>query len=213
MLDVIKDCVTAVILAGGRSSRMGSCKAELLWNNWNLLEHQIEKMRKLGIEDIVVSGYSPAPQGTRFAPDIFLNKGPLCGVHAGLAAAKYPHCLVTGVDTPLVPVEVLSELIGFHIDSASRITVLAHGDKIEPTIGVYDSVLDGKCEQILMTDKTSIRQLLNLVGYSEYPFTGDERLLCDCNTPEDYRFAVGIDRLRLIKELELQYTKNDEDDI
>ncbi len=187
----IKDSVSAVILAGGRSSRMGSCKAELSWNGKTLLEHQTEKIRRLGIEDIVVSGYSPAPQGTRSATDIFTEKGPLGGIHSGMITAKNPHCLVIGVDTPLVPAEALSELIDFHMSGTAKITILAHRDMIEPTIGVYDRSLQGRCEQILMTDNTSIRQLLSMAGYEKYHFIGDEALLCDCNTPKDYEFALA----------------------
>jgi len=197
-LKSIKDSVSAVILAGGRSSRMGSCKAELSWKGKTLLEHQIEKVRQLGIEDIVISGYSPASEGTRSAADIFTKKGPLGGIHSGMLAAKCPHCLVTGVDTPLVPIEVLSNLIEAHLSSPEPITVLSHGEMIEPIMGVYDISLREQCEQILVTDNTSIRQLLNRVGYEKFPFNGDEALLCDCNTPEDYKLAVVIEGLRSV---------------
>lgn len=177
--------VSAVILAGGLSTRMGVCKAELGWKNTTLLEHQIEKMRSLGIEDIIVSGYMTTVPGTRCVPDTYPLKGPLGGIHAGLSAAKYPHCLVTGVDTPLVPEKTLAELVAAHMESGSDITVLSHGDEVEPLIGVYKSRLSGEAERILKGDNTSVRVLLKRARTGLYEFKGDGELLCDCNTPED----------------------------
>ena len=57
---------SAVILSGGKSSRMGSCKAELPWGEKTLVEHQADKIMSLGIGDIMVSGYSKPVAGTRY---------------------------------------------------------------------------------------------------------------------------------------------------
>ena len=187
--------VSAIILAGGASCRMGSCKAELLWKGKRLIEHQADKLRQLGIEDIIISGYSAELEGTRFVPDKFWGKGPLSGIHAGLLQAKSPSCLVTGIDTPLVPLEALQELIICHLKNTAHITVLSHGELIEPVIGVYDSCVSEIAENILQTDSTSVRALLKKAGYSTYPFTGDEKLLLDCNTPEDYEAALNLTAL------------------
>lgn len=181
--------VSAIILAGGRSSRMGRNKAELIWNGEKLIEHQVHKLRSLGIEDIIISGYPVPVEGTRFAADKYPLKGPLGGVHAGLLAAANPHCLVMSVDTPLLPEETLSALIDTHIISSSNITVLAHGDNIEPLMGVYERWLSGIADQILQTDETSVRVLFRRVGISRFRYDGDEALLCDCNTPAEFDFA------------------------
>lgn len=185
-----EEAVSAVILAGGLSSRMGTCKAELPWNGETLILHQVNKMRSLGIEDIIISGYAKPISGTRFVPDKYLLKGPLGGIHAGLLAAENAHCLVTGIDTPLVPVETLSELIQTHLNCACNISILSHGDKIEPLMGVYERWLSGIAEQILQTDNTAVRQLLNRVGFSKFYYNGEEKLLCDCNTPEEFNSAA-----------------------
>ena len=178
--------VSAIILAGGMSTRMGKCKAELEWNGGSLIEHQVNKLRSLGIDDIVISGYPKPPEGTRFAADKYLLKGPLGGIHAGLLAAENAHCLVISVDTPLVPAETLSELIQAHLDGSANITVLSHGDKIEPLIAVYERWLSGIAEQILQSDNTSVRVLFRRAGISRFEYEGDEMLLCDCNTPEEF---------------------------
>lgn len=48
---------------------MGICKAELDWNGTTLIEHQVNKMRSLGIDDIIISGYPKPVEGTRFVAD------------------------------------------------------------------------------------------------------------------------------------------------
>ena len=188
----ISQKVSAVILAGGLSSRMGRSKAELEWDGVTLLEHQVKKLQMLGISDVLVSGYPKPPDGTGSVADRYPKKGPLSGIHAGLSAAVNEHCLIVSVDTPLMPVNVLEELVTTHLAGASGITILSHEDKLEPLMGVYDKKLAGMAEEILGTDNTSVRVLLRRAGYSEYAYTGDALLLCDCNTPEEYASAKRI---------------------
>ena len=95
---------SGVVLAGGMSSRMGRSKPELLLRGKTLLQWQVEKLRRLGIADILISGsrcfWLP---GTRTVPDILPQRGPLGGLHACLDQAENSRCVVLGVDTPLVP--------------------------------------------------------------------------------------------------------------
>lgn len=185
------DCVTAVLLAGGKSSRMGRCKAELPWDKTTLIEFQTEKLRSLGIEDIVISGYSEHVSGARFAADVYKQKGPLCGIHAGLMAAKHEHCLVIAVDTPLVPKETLAMLLDEHIRRSATITVLEQSRGIEPLIGVYEKSVLPLCEAILQTEHTAVRELYKRVLPNVIRYDGSEALLIDCNTPEEYSKACA----------------------
>ena len=182
--------IGAVVAAAGLSSRMGQNKAELMWNGRTLIEHQAAKLRSLGIDDIIVSGYPKPVAGTRFVPDKYPLRGPLGGIHAGLLAAENAHCLVMSIDTPLVPTETLAALIRSHLAGSHNITVLTHGEHIEPLMGVYERWLAPIAEQVLQTDNTSVRALFKRVGLSRYEYTGDERLLCDCNTAGEYAAAL-----------------------
>ena len=56
MQDNVKK-VSAIILSGGLSKRMGEDKCELLFNGNTLINHQINKMKNVGIKDIILSGY------------------------------------------------------------------------------------------------------------------------------------------------------------
>lgn len=176
--------LSAIILAGGYSSRMGRNKAELSFHGVSFLQHQVNKLRSLGVEELLIAGYPGAPDGCRYVPDVYPHRGPLSGIHAGLLAAKEPRALVLAVDTPLVPESLLEELIEAH---KTGITIVSCGSEIEPLIGVYDRALYRDCERLLRTADSSLRRLFQRVGVTTVEYRGDPALLINCNTPEDYR--------------------------
>ena len=181
--------VSAVILAGGRSSRMGRSKAELPFGGGTFLSCQADKLRALGIRDIVVSGYPAPPEGARCVGDVFPDRGPLGGIHAGLQAIAGDRAVVLAVDTPLVPGEFLRELIARH---RGGVTLASLRGRAEPLIGVYDKALVSSCERILRGEDTSIRRLLETAECSLVEFPGDPRLLTNCNSPEEYDLVLSL---------------------
>ncbi|MDO5000910.1 MAG: NTP transferase domain-containing protein [Eubacteriales bacterium] len=176
---------SAVILAGGKSSRMGSCKAELPWGGKTLVEHQADRIMALGITDIMVSGYSRPVTGTRYVPDLYPEKGPLGGIHACLCAAKSAACFVISVDAPLFSPDGMKMLIEAHLAGDSSITVAGHCGTLEPLIGVYDSSLSDAAEKILQGANTSVKRLLDQTGFAVCEFS-DENSVRNCNTPDEY---------------------------
>lgn len=180
--------VSAIVLAGGQSSRMGCDKAELPFRGVTLLQHQVNKLHSMGIDDIVISGYAKPVKGTLSVPDIYQSRGPLGGIHAGLQKVKNASALVLAVDTPLLPTSLLEHLIRSHREG---ITLIAHDGEIEPLIGIYDRALAQECEAILKGTGSSIRRLLDRAAYSTLEYTGELQLLTNCNTPEEYCAACS----------------------
>ena len=116
-----------VVLAGGASSRMGRDKSDLTIEGKTFLEMQIEKGRKLGINDILLSGYHGEKKYEYpIVPDRFPGKGPLGGLEACFRKAKNPYCLVLGVDVPLVPADELAAMIRQAQNSEARAVILSH---------------------------------------------------------------------------------------
>ena len=173
-----------IVLAGGKSSRMGTDKADLCIGDKSFLELQIEKGRKLGIQDIQVSGYRGNRCPVSVTPDRFPEKGPLGGLESSLRRAKQEKCLVLGVDIPLIPVSELENLLSANKKSKSAVTVLKHGDRKEPLIGVYHRDLaDGMREEITQ-GKGKIFGFLDKIGYTLYESKVPERYLTNVNTPD-----------------------------
>ena len=71
-----------VILAGGKSSRMGREKSDLILNGNTFLEIQIEKGKQLGIKKIYISGYKGVRCTEEIVMDRIKNRGPLGGLEA-----------------------------------------------------------------------------------------------------------------------------------
>lgn len=99
-----------VVLAGGRSTRMGRSKADLAWGDTSLLAHVVALVAE-GVEGPVVvvrapgQALPPLRAGVRVVEDPHVGLGPLQGIAAGLAAAaaaQAPLAFVTATDMPLL---------------------------------------------------------------------------------------------------------------
>ena len=159
-----------------------------------LLEHQVDKIKAIGIRDIIVSGYSEPVAGTRYVPDVYPGKGPLGGIHAGLNAAQRGTVFVISVDAPLFSTGDIKTLLTAHLAGSSPITVVEHSGIIEPLIGVYSRSLSGAAESVLQSENTSVKRLFDKVGFAACEFT-DENSVRNCNTIEEY------EKLRLAAEI------------
>ena len=176
------DPISGIILAGGRSTRMGRDKASLPFRDGTLLSVQRDKLRALGITDILLSGY-----GDGMIADDIPDCGPLGGLAACLQRAEHPRALVLSVDVPLVPVETLQALIAAHTRAA---TLLKHGDRIEPLIAVYDTALGEKAQALLRSGRRAVRALLEEADWRTVSVADDSLLYLNCNTPEAYEAAL-----------------------
>lgn len=180
---VCSEGFSAVLLAGGRSSRMGSPKAELPFGGMRMIDYQVRRLRMLGIEDIVAAGFEGSVPGARIVPDERPHLGPVGGLKSGLEAAKNEKCLVLSVDAPLIPFAVFFELMRRH---RTGISVVEHGGQLEPLIGIYDRSLTGACAALLAGQRASVRQLFEKCPFQSLRFETAPLLLSNCNTPEEY---------------------------
>lgn len=180
--------ISMVVLAGGASSRMGTDKSDLVWQGRTFLELQMEKGRQLGIQDILISGYRGQHSfDCPVVKDRMEGKGPLGGLEACFRRAAYDRCLVLGVDIPLVPVEELEKLIRFSFESDCPAVILQHGEKQEPLIGVYHTMLADAMVEEINIYKGSVFALLRRVGCGVYRSSAPEAVFANINRPEAYQ--------------------------
>jgi molybdopterin-guanine dinucleotide biosynthesis protein A len=97
-----------IVLAGGRSSRMGRDKALLDWQGRPLIEHMLQLLRDAGVARVVVSGARPEYDGIG---DCEEGGGPLVGLHSACASLPDGEVLVLAVDMPRLPVALLQRLL------------------------------------------------------------------------------------------------------
>jgi len=178
---------SGIVLAGGKSSRMGCDKAGLRLLGKTLLEWQAEKLHSIGIEDIMLSGAEcPGIAGARTVPDLLPDRGPLGGLHACLLAVENPRCVVLTVDTPLLPAEALRKLCDSH---KTGVTVLSHSGKQEPLTGVYDRSVCKAIAELIKEHSAPVRALQERVEWSAVEYSGPETSMLNCNTMEEFRQA------------------------
>lgn len=157
-----------VILAGGRSSRMGTDKAEVVLAGRTMLDHVYQALSQI-TEEVVVAGREEARDGITAIPDRGVaHQGPLAGLASARAAHPKAVLVVVAVDQPWVRAETLGELVSL----ASGLPVLPVEDGIrQTTCAVYPAaVLDGIDEELAAGG--SIQSLLDRVSF--LPVTDDE---------------------------------------
>ena len=129
---------SAVILAGGRSSRMGRDKAFLKIDGQTLLSRQIALARSAGAEAVYLSGRPATDYSATGCPvlmDAFPGCGPLAGVERGLATSRTPWLLVLAVDLPAINAEFLARLLRSCSKTGAGIPRL--NGQIEPLLACY----------------------------------------------------------------------------
>ncbi len=183
---------TAIILSGGKSSRMGQDKALLPFWGKPIIKHVLKNLLKL-TNKVIISANShdyafiKQPQ----VPDIYKEQGPLAGIHASLKATKTGFAFIATCDVPLVSPELYLYLLENHVEGLDAV-VAVHKGQVHPLIGIYSKANIEKIERALEQGKRSVIHYLKdqNVRYveidSSLPFYS-EHLFLNLNSPEEYQ--------------------------
>ena len=99
-----KKSLAAIILAGGRSSRMGTEKGLMPFRGKPMIRHIIDLLQSLDINPIQIITQHGAYEQFELPcyPDLIQNKGPLGGIYSGLVHSTATKNLVLGCDMPFL---------------------------------------------------------------------------------------------------------------
>lgn len=176
--------VGGVVLAGGRSTRMGTPKALLDWDGRPLVEHVADAVARAVNGPVVVVG---AP-GQELPPSLIVvrdpveGRGPLQGLAAGLAALDADAAFVCGTDQPDAWRAAAALLDAWRPDD--DVLLLAPG---QPLGALYATRIAAVARQRVEGDDQSLRGLLAAV--TTRVIGGDAAVLRSLDTPEAYREA------------------------
>lgn len=152
--------MAGVVLAGGRSTRMGTPKASLEWHGSTLL-HRVAGIVGRGAEGPVVvvratgQELPPLPAGVRVVEDAAEGRGPLQGLAAGLAAVadEAELAYVSSTDVPLLhPAFVRAVLAAGVRDGADVALPFVHGYR-HPLAAAYRTSLVPDVERLIAEDR------------------------------------------------------------
>ena len=136
--------VSGIILAGGRSSRMGTDKASLVLEGITMLQRSVDRLAP-AVDELVLVGAPgrPLPPVATDLPvhlveDPVEGEGPLVGIATGLEACTAPAAVVVAVDMPFVEAALLTLLVG-HLDEDHRWVVPLAEGRPQPLCSAFAS--------------------------------------------------------------------------
>jgi molybdenum cofactor guanylyltransferase len=190
---------TAVVLAGGASSRMGSPKALLRFGAQTLIERVVGRLESVAAEVVVVSGQHldlPPLPGARIVVDDLPFQGPVAAILRGIRAAENEIIFVCGCDHPFLEPALVALLVQCAARADGAVPIVA-GVR-QPVIAAYHRRIESIAAALLASGEHRASALTDRVRLCEVPAaelaaadpTGLSFL--DVDTPEAYRRALAI---------------------
>ena len=190
--------LTAFILAGGQSRRMGQDKAFLELGGRTLLDHALALANAVAR---VVRIVAPREKFLTIAltiEDVFPNHGPLGGIHAALRSTATELNLVLAVDLPFVEADFLTYMIAQASQVSALVTLPEAGKGLQPLCAVYRRDFREVAERALKKKKNKIDALFpdvetRVIAESEISGMGfPVKMFQNLNTPEDFAKAQQL---------------------
>ena len=197
-LRIANGTISAIVLAGGRSSRFGSDKLAAVVGDGTLLDAAVGGASSIAGDIVVVvapggAGRQVGDRSVKIVEDPEPFGGPLIGLLAGLAAVAHPMVVVVGGDMPTLGGAVLRLMVGtLGADGAVAAVVLGREGRPQPLPAVIRTGAAIDAGRRLMADgERSLRSLFDelatrVLGEEEWrPLDPDGRTLHDVDTPAD----------------------------
>ncbi|MES4615171.1 MAG: molybdenum cofactor guanylyltransferase MobA [Ewingella sp.] len=179
------DEITGVILAGGRSTRMGQDKGTIRAAGKMLFEHIAERLRPMVGDIVINSNQNPRVYGQHFTviPDITQDyAGPLAGMLAGLKAVNTQWALFVPCDVPSFPRDLAEQ---FTAHSCQHSAVYARDvSRDHPTLCLLDKRIIPELESYLAKGERKVMFFFKQINALPVIFD-DPKAFANLNTPAD----------------------------
>ncbi|HTS37378.1 MAG TPA: molybdenum cofactor guanylyltransferase [Candidatus Solibacter sp.] len=186
--------VSAFVLAGGKSIRMGTDKAFVALDGRTLLARVLDVARSVTDDVRIVGSAEKFSPFAAVVEDVFLGCGPLGGIHAALRASQRDFNLVLAVDLPFASLALLQFLITRARASDAIVTLVQSGGW-QPLCAVYRREFADAAESALRACRYKIDALfehltINVIGEEELETAGfSPRMFENLNTRQDVESA------------------------
>jgi molybdopterin-guanine dinucleotide biosynthesis protein A len=172
-----------LVLSGGKSSRMGKDKSALKVGKATMLEHSINILNSLNLDNVVVSGADYA------IPDLFPNKGPVGGIYSAvqhLSLCTGDIILVIPNDMPLLRPDLLQTLMQQSLIHQCTFTYKNHPMPL--SLFISESILE-RLQLLENAAGMSIRYLIQADKVEELSVESPD-VFSNVNTPQELDDAV-----------------------
>lgn len=185
---------SAIILAGGKSSRMGFDKQLLQIKDHHLVRHHGRVLAALFDQIIVVTNNQDLYRDTAFTltGDKYFGQGPLGGLHAGLKLARSRYVYLLACDMPFVNLDYIRHMQKRLENQEVPACVTRFGSHLEPFNGFYHRRLADAIEVFIAGGSSSLFRFLGGVDTLYIPeaearrFSPDWSMFANLNTRQEY---------------------------
>ena len=192
-----KTKITGIILAGGKSSRMGRDKGWIELNNKPLINYAIEALKPY-CDELVISSNSTEYKSLGYPvyEDKIKNYGPMGGIYSSLLNSSSRLNMVLSCDMPLISSELIKYILVKCIEG--KLSIPIHGANImEPLCAVYPLEAIPHIEKSIKEEKLKLVDLVNSIPNeqikidpSQYFYHPD--LFLNINKPGDLEKASSL---------------------
>lgn len=187
--------VTGVILAGGKSRRMGRDKAFLPFGQGLLIERVIEVIQQVTADVILITNTPEQYQrfGLPMFSDVIPEAGSLGGIYTGLVSAKTPHSLYLACDMPFVKPDFLRFLCD--MTAEADVVIPRNAEDFQTLCAVYSRVCREPIRQKIEAGRLKITGFFDQVrvrvieGELLAHYDPHDVMFFNANTPEEYEQA------------------------
>lgn len=183
-----KTSATAIIMAGGGSTRMGANKSLLPVNGRPMIERLCEQLRG-HFDQILISANEPeklAFLGLDVVPDRIPGQGPLMGIASALEASSSELNFIVACDIPRVDISFVEEMFAEAENTGADVVIPTTGkDRVEPLFAVYRRSIIKAANEVLASGRRKITDIFGLCKV-KYMKLGDADWLVNLNTHAEY---------------------------
>ncbi|MFQ5693427.1 MAG: molybdenum cofactor guanylyltransferase [Nitrospinota bacterium] len=195
--DALRD-VTGVLLAGGKSRRMGTDKARLEVEGVPLLERAARVFRRIFPANLVVANDPGlyADLGFPVHADVYPNRGALVGIYTGLLKAETPYVFCASCDMPFLSEPLIRMLVGLREGFDLVLPFSRQGR--EPLHAVYGRNCLAPMARLIAENRLAIMGVFSQVRTRKVtpeeiaPLDPQFLSFMNCNTPEDLEAASAL---------------------
>ena len=181
-----------IILAGGKSSRMGEDKALLNYNGQKFIEKIADELSFFE-EKIIARGNNSIlgeleNASWKIVADEYPEHGPIGGLHAALKSCKSDVMFVVTCDMPLITGEMAKKICGEMCDSFDVVIAVSNDGKYHPLCGVYRKELYQLMEEYILQDNNRVMAVLKKCRVKYVNLDEKEsKQLANVNTRDEYQ--------------------------
>jgi len=177
--------ISAAIIAGGKSTRMGTDKASMIYDELSFLQRAINLLNSFTDKIYISSNSQYQDVNFPIVKDQIKNIGPIGGIYSILKSIKTQKVLIIPVDTPLLSWELISFLLKNHKEQ-DQISILKSKDGLQMLVGIYDQSALPIIEGQIRKQDYKLRNLLDKLRVNILDATDYISDFQNINTQEDF---------------------------